>query len=179
MQRQGYFTRFYLVAKLATRGVLRNKRRSSLTVLLISCGLATLLFADAYMEGAYEAMIRIATDTFMGQAQIHRKNWRDTQDIDLYIQETGPLLTSLDRRPTLEAYSPRTLAHGMLSSSSNLVSGLVYGVDPDLEKHLSKLERAVLEGDYLSHQPGEILIGTEMAAQLEVGLGERLVMTVS
>ena len=40
-----------IVSRLAKRSIFRNTRRTLLTVLLISCSLAAILFTDAFVRG--------------------------------------------------------------------------------------------------------------------------------
>ena len=61
----------------------------------------------------------------------------------------------------------------MIRSQYNLVGGIVYGVDAELEK-VSKIEEAIVAGDYLTGEKGELLIGNKMADLLEVKTGDRL-----
>lgn len=168
-----------LVNRLARRNIFRNTRRTVLTIALIGCGLAALLFMDAYVRGAVVSMIKISTETFLGDAQVHRPGFREANDIDLYIEHPDKVYDILQRQAEVRAWSPRTLTGGMISSSENVTGGAIYGIDPRRESEVSKLLRAMRKGEYLSGKPGEILLGTEMADLLEVGLGDRIVVTVS
>ena len=67
----------------------------------------------------------------------------------------------------------------MISSSYNIAGGLVYGVDADREISVSKIKQAIIEGEYLSGSPRQILLGMPMAELLEVSLGDRIVVTRS
>jgi ABC-type lipoprotein release transport system permease subunit len=60
-----------MLLKLAWRNVLRNKRRTVLSGLAVGVGLAAMIFVDGLYKGMLESMIRTATDTFLGQGQIH------------------------------------------------------------------------------------------------------------
>lgn len=168
-----------LISKLAKRNTFRNIRRTVLTVGLIACGLTALLFTDAIMRGSFKTMISISTDTFFGQAQVHRKGFREANDIDLYIDDTQRLYQTLNAIDEIEAYSGRVLAGAMLSSSQNVSSGIVYGVRPEHEAKISKVDDAMVSGSFLTGKDGEIVIGADMAELLEIGLGDRLVVTVS
>ncbi|OUS40144.1 hypothetical protein A9R00_07505 [Oleispira antarctica] len=168
-----------LVSRLAYRNIFRNTRRTILTVCLISCGLAALLLADSFVRGSLKTFIAISTETFLGEAQIHQQGFRDAQDVDLYIPEPEALYKKLDNYAEIKAYSPRTLAGAMISSSENVSGGMVVGIDGEKEAQVSKLKKSMLKGDYLSNKKGEILLGSLMADLLEVDLGDRIVVTIS
>jgi len=178
-----------LVGRLAKRNIFRNTRRTLLTICLVACGLAALLFTDAFVRGMTTSMIKISTETFLGDAQIHQQGFREANDIDIYIKDTKALFSQLDDNSTIKAYSPRTLSGGMLASSENVAAALIYGIDADKEAELSKLKKAMKRGRYLSGNAdenssnkrisNEILIGDDLAELLEVDLGDRIVVTLS
>ena len=168
-----------LISRLAYRNIFRNIRRTLLTVCLISCGLAALLLADSFVRGSLKTFIAISTETFLGEAQIHQQGFRDAQDVDLYIPNPETLYQQLDNYSEIKAYSPRTLAGAMISSSENVSGGMVVGIDGEKEAQVSKLKKSMLKGDYLSNKKGEILLGSLMADLLEVDLGDRIVVTIS
>jgi ABC-type lipoprotein release transport system permease subunit len=169
-----------LLVKIAWRNVLKHRRRTVLSGLAVGIGLAGMIFVDGLYEGMLESMIRTATDTFLGQGQIHSEGFRDTLEVEKTIHNPDGLLTSLDQEDLISHVSPRTLSFGMLSSSAGVSSALLYGIDPKKEMHVSIIDEAVREGLYLDpEREGQILIGSKTAETLEVGIGDRLVLTVA
>lgn len=168
-----------IVARLAKRSIFRNTRRTLLTVLLISCSLVAILFTDAFVRGMVSTMVKISTQTFLGEAQIHQQGFRATNDIDLYIKDTRHVFAKIADTEAIKAYAPRVISGAMTSSSDNVASAIIYGVDGHKEAQVSKLKKAMVEGEYLSGKESEILLGQRLAELLEVTLGDRLVVTVS
>ena len=68
--------------KLAWRNNLRNKRRTFLVSLMVGLGLAALIFVDGMSIGMADNIVKAATSTFLGHAQIHRQEFRNSNDID-------------------------------------------------------------------------------------------------
>lgn len=169
-----------LLLKLAWRNLFRNTRRTLLSGLAIGAGLAALIFMDAFSRGMMENMIVTATATFPGQAQIHREGFRKTMSVDDVIAGSGEIQEKLGRWTTVKAYAPRTVSYAMVNSPSDVDSAMLYGVSPEKEKRVSRLYRAVRQGRYESlAEPNRILIGDRMAKFLNVGLDDRLVVTVA
>jgi ABC-type lipoprotein release transport system permease subunit len=168
-----------IVLRLAKRSIFRNTRRTLLTVLLISCSLAAILFTDAFVRGMVETMVKINTQTFLGEGQIHRVGFRAANDVDLIIEDSLILYQQLNTIKEIQAFAPRVLTGAMTSSSENVASAMIYGVDALKEAQVSKLKLAMTEGHYLSAADGEIVIGEQLADLLEISLGDRLVVTVS
>jgi ABC-type lipoprotein release transport system permease subunit len=171
-----------LLLKLAWRNVLRNKRRTILSGTAVGICLAALVFVDALWIGMLDSMIRSATDTFMGQGQIHREGFRGNIEVEKTINDSGAVMSSLAEEELIEGFSPRTLSFGMVSSAANASGVILYGIDPETERGISKLDEALINGDYVptdGDRANRILIGYKLAETLEAGLGDRLVVTVA
>lgn len=168
---------FYI--KLAWRNSLRNKRRTFLAALAVGLGLAGLIFTDAISYGMLDGLIDTATGTFMGQAQVHRRGFLDSADADLQVAGGPSLLERLAADPLVAAYAPRTLSFAMISSPANAGSAMVYGVDPAAELRVSRLARAVSDGTFLAEEGDYIVLGSLLAGTLEVGLGDKVVLTAA
>ena len=165
-----------LIIKLALRNLFRNTRRTLLTVLLIGCSLSALILTDAVLLGMDDVMIESLTKTLSGEAQVHRQGFTDNYDVDLYMPESASIESQLENDPSVAAYASRVISGGMISSSYNVGAGIIYGVDADQERHLSKLAAAITLGHYLE-DANDILIGEPMAELLEIKLGDRVVIT--
>lgn len=170
-----------LTWKLALRNIQRNKRRTLLTLLLISMTLAILIFTDGYMKAMSDVMIRSATRLYPGDAQIHHVDYLAERDGEKRIEDVSSQLTELEQSALIEGYSPRAMDFGMVSSTANNLAVQVVGIDPDMEASVSKLKLSLIQGDYLSNEgPGtQIMIGQPLADLLEVDLGDRLVVSVN
>jgi ABC-type lipoprotein release transport system permease subunit len=166
---------------LAVRNILRNKRRSFLTILLISMTLAILIFTDGYIKAMTDVMVRSATRLYPGDAQIHNVSYLAERDGEKTITDVDQQINSLMAEPLVASYSLRALDFGMVSSSANNIAVQVVGVDADLEASVSKLKLSMIRGDYLDNAGSElqILLGGPLADLLEVDLGDRLVVSVN
>lgn len=166
--------------KLAWRNLFRNKRRTFIAGSAIGIGLAALIFTDGLMIGMKNNLINSATASFLGEGQIHRKEFRRNADVNLTITDGNAILADLAEEPLVEHTAPRTMTFGMITSPANVSAISMFGVDPKVEPYLSQIDEAIIEGDYFKDATGhEILIGSKLAEILEVGLGDRVVMTVA
>jgi ABC-type lipoprotein release transport system permease subunit len=166
--------------QLALRNIFRNTRRTFLTVLLVSSGVVAMVFTDGLMIGMTELMISKVTSTWLGDAQIHQVNFRESLDTADTVDNPEGLYTALEAEPGIEAFAPRTFSGGMVASSNNVAPSVIYGVDPAAEARVSRLREALVEGEYLTSGPSsDILIGYKMAELLETQLGDRIVVTLS
>jgi ABC-type lipoprotein release transport system permease subunit len=171
---------FYI--KLAWRNIFRNKRRTIIASIAIGIGLASLIMTDAMMKGMYSNMIKSATASFMGEAQVHGSDFRETQEVEKTVNNLGQVVEDLKTEPLVDKFTLRTLSMGMISSPANVSAILLVGIDPVREQELSKIDEAVENGKgsyFEGEKPGDIVIGSKLAEVLEIGLGDRVVVTVA
>ncbi len=170
--------RIYL--KLAWRNLFRNKRRSFIAGTAIGIGLASLIFVDALMIGMEENMVKSATSSFLGEGQIHREGFRETGDVELTINHLNDIVSGLKQEPVVRYFTQRVMAFGMITSPANVSAISLVGINPATEQYLSQIDEAIIEGTYFT-AGGErdIVIGSKLAETLEVGIGDRVVVTVA
>ena len=169
---------FYV--KLAWRNMFRNKRRTIIASIAIGIGLASLIFSAALMEGMVNNMIQAATSSWLGEAQIHGSEFRETQEVEKTVQQLDQVVAELNRETLVDKFTLRTLSMGMVSSPANVNAVLLMGVEPETEKYLSKMDNAINQGDFFSgNSPRDIVIGSKLAETREVSLGDRVVVTVA
>ncbi len=169
-----------ILIKLAWRNIFRNKRRTLIAATAIGIGLAALIFVDALMVGMSENMVRTATGSFLGEAQIHRVGFRDAQEVSLTIQALDEVTEGLAKEEIVERFTQRTLAPSMITSPANVSAIVLVGVHPSTEQFLSQIDDAITEGVYFEGDNSrDIVIGAKLAEILEIGLGDRVVVTVA
>lgn len=170
--------RLYL--KLAVRNLFRNKRRSFIAGTAIGIGLAALIFTDALMVGMERNMIASATESFMGEGQIHLAGFRESYDVEKTIAGQAQVVEQLQHDPIISHFSRRVMSFAMITSPSNVSSVSMVGIDPGQERYLSQIDEAITSGSYFSgDDKHDIVIGNKLAELLEVSLGDRVVLTVA
>ena len=169
-----------ILVKLAWRNIFRNKRRTFIAATAIGIGLTALIFIDAFMIGMEETMIRTATASFLGDAQIHREGFRDVQEVSLTVQALDSVTESLAKEEIVAHFTQRTLAASMITSPANVSAINLVGIHPSTEKFLSLIDDAITKGVYFeSDNSRDIVIGAKLAEILEIELGDRVVVTVA
>ncbi|MBN2382892.1 ABC transporter permease [bacterium] len=169
-----------LFLRLAWRNIFRNTRRTVLSGLAIGIGLAALILTDALIIGMEEHMIRMTTDTLLGQGQIHATDFRQTFAVEKTIPDGQKILDQLAAEHIIRSYTPRTTCYAMISSPANVDSIMLYGIDPEREPTVSKLGEMIIDGSFLAEGPeNRVMIGSKLAESLEVTVGDRIVLTVA
>ena len=100
--------------KIAFRNLLRYKRRTFLTISLVTLGVVFVLVFVS-VSGSFKAMmIAQNTDSMLGHLQVHRKGYVasiDTLPLNLNLKAgaVGRLEKALAAQPEIEAYSLREI----------------------------------------------------------------------
>lgn len=166
--------------KLAWRNVFRNKRRTIIASIAMGIGLAALLFTGSVMKGMESNMMRSATASFLGQGQIHGEDFRITQEVEKTVHNLSQMKTLLEGESLVDHYTCRTLAMGMITSPANVSAVLLVGVEPESEAFLSQMDDTIREGSFFAGDDSrDIVIGSKLAEILELGLGDRVVVTAA
>ena len=164
---------------LSWRSIWRNTRRTLITALAVGFGLASLLFSEGLMKGMESHMINATTDPWMGDAQIHREGFTETGRIQLTVNRGDSITSMLSSDTTAEAFTPRVIAPASLSSARELKPITLMGVEVSTDPEVTMLENAVDSGAYLSGDSMEIIVGRKLSEDLEVELGDVLVITAA
>ncbi|WP_027369023.1 ABC transporter permease [Desulfocurvibacter africanus] len=172
--------------KIALRNLLRYKRRTILTSLLIVLGVTMVLLFSG-LAGSFKAMmVGIITDSTLGHLQIHRKGYVasiDSLPLNLNMSAKGyeQLAGVLDKDPDVAAYAPRIKLGAMLSNYAETTNVRVTAVDPSKETVVCPalpdrlLDKSVLVAAPLV-SPGEIVIPQRVAAAMGVKAGDSVVL---
>jgi putative ABC transport system permease protein len=169
-----------LTLKLSWRNVMRNRKRTVISAIAIGLGLAGIIFAASGSRGMAESLVRTTTDTFLGQAQIHYGNFLDSDDIAETIADREWVESNLEKENIVKNFSPRVISPAMVTSPANVSSALVYGIDIEKERAMSKIDEVIVDGEYLSDgNENTILVGRKLADLLSLKVGTRVVLTAT
>ena len=173
--------------KLAARNLLRYRRRTLLTALLITLGVMALLLFVAAAGSFKQTMVGSITDSMLGHLQVHRKGY--TQSIDnlplnmsLQPKAVEKIETALKADPEVAAYSLRVKLGAMFSNFAENTSIRLNGVDPAAEDAaVPALRQRISEGDKTGPlvEPGKVLIPSLLARGMKVKVGDSVVLVVT
>jgi len=173
--------------KIAARNLLRYKRRTILTALLISVGLLAVLLFVAVAGSFKEMMVAQFTDSMVGHMQVHRRGYMGAMeslpvDRNMRPRMLVKLYEVLDDTPEIEAWSQRVKFMAMLSNFVSTTSIRLNGVDPqDEAATVPLLPQRVLEGG--TREPlvarGEIQLPELLAKPMSLKVGDTVVLVAT
>ncbi|HEC12373.1 MAG TPA: ABC transporter permease [Acidiferrobacteraceae bacterium] len=163
--------------RLAWRNVLRNVRRSLITVVAITVGLASLVFFWGFIDGMNEQMIENSTSYLSGHLKVHGKGYHDDKKLHRAITDDPVIRERLLKDSRIKALSARVEGKALLSGANKSRGVMVIGVDPENEVKVTTINKTVIEGRYLRpDDKDEILIGDKAAQILGVKPGGETVL---
>lgn len=168
------------------RNLLRYRRRTILTTLLISIGVVAVLLFLAVSGSFKGMMIGQITDSMLGHLQIHKKGYVSSIDnLPLHLNmppkmmnKVKDTLTNLD---DVEIWSPRVKLGAMLSNFTETTNIRLNGVNPVRESQVSPdLIKRVIEGDTETLvEKGKLLVPELIARGMKIKVGDPVVLVAN
>lgn len=161
---------------LAWRNVLRNRRRSLITIASIAVGVAALTFLWGFVDGMNRQMVENTTRYFAGDVQVHLKGYHADPSLDRAIEDAALQLQNVRREPEVAAASVRLEGKALASHGDKSRGVMVVGVDPATEARVTDLFKTLVQGIELDSTNASVLVGEKLAESLGVTAGEEIVL---
>ncbi len=169
-----------ILARLALRNLLRQRRRTALTLLVVVAGFLALSLAGGFMAQTFQGLSDGAIRGGLGHLQILPPGALDgdeAQSLEKALPDGEALAATLRRDPAVAEVLPRISFMGLLSNGPKSVAFLGTAVDPVLEpRHMASAE-ALKDGAKAPGGAGSRWLGADPAAReviLGVGLARAL-----
>jgi ABC-type lipoprotein release transport system permease subunit len=163
--------------KIAGRSILRNPRRSVLTIAATGFGLAAFVFLLSFVNGYLAQIVDNSTGYLTGDLQIQHPDFRRDMTAQTVLRRPPELLERIRRNPLVLAAAPRVQVQALVSSPKQSLNVILLGIDPRTELQVTFIDRAVKEGKPLqAGQDREIVLGAKLAEKLGVRVGEKVVL---
>lgn len=165
---------------LATRNVLRQRRRSAVGMLAIAASVMSLMLAAGFFEWNQAALREGMTRGRLGHIQAVKTGYFEGGTADPFsyeLQESSELRDWLKAFPKVTTAAPRLALTGLISIGESTFSFLGEGIDPDREKELSSAVEIKEGGRNLaSRDAKEVIVGRGLASTLGVKVGQKVVL---
>lgn len=176
--------------RLALRNLLRNRRRTGLTALILITTVALMTIFQGLSDGGHRAMVEVGVRMGLGHLIVHGKGYVDNPSLARLVPSATAQAQALrDAIAEASHVAPRLRLNGLLQAGGNTVAVTASGVQPALEVQVSGIAdaKAIVQGRTLAEhaaQPANahalpgIVIGHRLAKSLGIALGDRLTLTV-
>ncbi len=173
----GWFAGF----RMATRNLLRHRRRSLIAVSSVAFGIAALVVASGFTEWMFVDFREATIESQYAHVQITRRGFHEygTSDPFRYLLAPDTGAKSTDQVPHLRSLAPRLMLTGLISRGETTVSFTGEGLDPAKDLTEDRSLR-ILQGNKLqSSDRNEVLLGRGLATLLGAGAGDNVVLLVN
>ncbi|MBE9511721.1 MAG: ABC transporter permease, partial [Bacteroidetes bacterium] len=174
------------IFKIAIRNLLRYKRRTLMTSMLIIVGVVMVIVFSGVSVSFKSMMIGSITDSMLGHLQIHKKGYVSSIDnlpLHLNINEKGiKQLESIFEKhnDVIEAFSYRIKFGAMLSNFQETTNIRLTAVQPQMENAACPRLVERINGDIQNPdkfiEQGKIIIPDNLAKGLELKAGDEVVL---
>jgi ABC-type lipoprotein release transport system permease subunit len=172
--------------KLAFRNLNRNRRRSILSALAVSIGLALLLLIAAVVNGEVEGSISKTIQLVSGHLQIRSSAYIDGKNSlkwsDL-VADPEKIITELQGNTQLnnllQTATPRLYASAIVSSGNDSIGVQLIGIDPSAAAN-DPFVSGLTAGSFITPDDANgIVIGQILADKLKMKVGDTIHLLVN
>lgn len=159
---------------LAARNVLRNHRRSAVTLAAIGVGVAMLTLLNGFTTGARELMLQDVVQGRTGALQIHRAGYLDDLEGNptrLNMPYSEEMLGRIRAVTGVTGVTGRLQFNGLVSNGVSQTMFVGRGIDPTREREVCPRSGGEVKagGEWLSANDGaQALVGYELAQSLSL-----------
>lgn len=167
-----------VIIKIAWRNIWRNPVRSLVIIVSIVLGLWAGTFVSALYYGMGEDRVTIAIENEISHIQVHHPEYQKEHKVKYFISYNDTVQEAFKTTPNIKAWSARSRALGMITSTTNSSGTQVNGIDPANEDSTTHLGAKIIEGQYLgSGKAYQIIVGQKLAERMKLKLKSKVVLT--
>lgn len=162
---------------VAWRNLWRHRRRSLITAVAMAFGVGMCMATLAFTDGMFESMFEVMVEQQLGHVQVHHPDYPSKRVLHDSIGGAEAVLAEIDAHPDTQASSPRLNGFALIGGEEKSSGAMLVGIDAARSAKVSPLIERIEQGRFLqSDAPGEILLGHKLFDDLEVELGEAVVV---
>ena len=170
------------LVSLSMRNILRNGRRSAITVFSIVVGFASMACFGGFIEFSFEGLRENTIRTRLGHLQIYAQGYSERRVSDpesVLIDDPEQVIEQIAELPGVTAVTPRLSFSGLGSTGNATVNVSVVGVEPGREEEFSDFEILVDGRPLGTGDPEAGLIGEALRNGLGAGVGDWVTVLTS
>ena len=177
------------IFKIALRNLLRYKRRTLLTSLLIILGVVMVVVFSGISKSFKDMMIGTITDSMLGHMQIHKRGYVSSIDnlplhLNLNENQIRKLTSILDENEkAIEAYTFRIKFGAMLSNYDQTTNIRLTAVNPEMENKASPaLVDRIIDFSGKADEfikPGKLIVPENLANGLKLKIDQEVVLVAN
>lgn len=172
-----------VLLRIAARNVLRHGKRTLITALVLTAGIGMFIFFDAILAGmdrmTIDSMVDFSESSLVLMAKGYKEEGRALPIGEEYgIGNPKAVAEKLPQvLPGLKALTPRTQFAAFASNRIDSLPVVGTAVEPASDAQVFGIASNVKEGSWLGEEEGQIVIGSALAKDLGLKVGDWLILS--
>lgn len=162
-----------ILLKLAARNVLRNKRRSAITLVGTGLGLALLLVVNGFITGSEDQLVNNFIAAEGGHIQINAQGYAAKArflPLDIAISDPDQLAQQVAKIAHVTQVLQRIRFRALMGTGTDSTPALGVAIQPEAERD-GIVAQSLIAGSFIDDQPGYALVGKQVAEDLKLQVG--------
>ena len=168
---------FILLLQLSIRNLWRQRRRNSILLVAVVIAVAGVLNMTAFTSGMLLEVVEGSVNNFVGHFKVQHAEFQNDPILKHGFEFEETMLENLD--PSLvKGVAARIAVPAVVMSERETRGVQLFGIDPANE-HISLFAELAIQGQSLANGADRgLIIGAELADELQTKLGRKLVVMV-
>ncbi|ACL71068.1 ABC transporter permease [Halothermothrix orenii] len=170
------------LAKLAYKNLYRQKLRTAVSIAAIVFSVAVVVFARGLISGFIGSIYSDYIYYDSGHIRIVKQEYLKKErllslayPVDGFEGEgISSMVARLEELEGINMALPRLKFGAVVSTDDELIKMMGWGVDPEKEKEFTDIDELLVEGRFPRRGMKEIVLGSELLAKLDKGVGEKV-----
>jgi ABC-type lipoprotein release transport system permease subunit len=162
---------------LAIRNLLRNRRRTTITLLTMIFGIGVLTLLSALNDGWLSQMKTNFILSYTGHVQIHASGFEASQNLRDSIEAPDEVTRLMQSYAEISSWTQRIRTSGLASRGGSSSGIQIMATDSEQETWVTSMYEQVKQGEWL--RPGasrDLLLGITVAQTIGANIGDRIIL---
>lgn len=170
-----------MLTKMALRNILRNKKRTTITIISIFLGVLLSIVFDGFNIGLEWQIRDMFIKTSSGDFVITAKDYeidQMTNPIAYPLNYYQDIEAELSKDKKVKSYSSRISFQASINNGTDEIRATGIAIDPAQEDKVFNREKSITEGSYLSLEKKSVVVGSELAKLLQLKVNDKVSIIV-
>jgi len=167
-----------MIGKIAFRNVLRNRRRSAITLLVIVFGSIGLILFGGYKAHTFRSLRESTIRTRTGHLQIYAKGFDSTEakkPLEIGLENVNDIRRAVENDPRVKMTAAQITLMGLISNGDKSETFIATAVEPSKDRAMNS--HRLLEGTQLPEgEQDAVILGKGLASSMHAKVGDYLTL---
>ncbi len=167
-----------MIIKLALRNILRNRRRSAITLTVIVFGAVGLILFGGYKARTFYGLRESTINGRIGHMQIFKAGYAKSQSqkpLDRALDDAAASRKEIERDPRVKMTAAQITLMGLISNGEKSETFIATAVEPPKERAMSS-QRITAGKELPDNEADAVMIGKGLAESMHVKPGDYLTL---